>query len=234
MKKIIWMLILFFSANSFAQENVIALEKAPIHIHDRAAIERGAKFFAANCMACHTLIYMRYNKLARDAGVLYERMPVQVKSWPLGVAPPDLSLEAQYRGVDWIYTYLHSFYTDTARPFGVNNLLMPNTAMSGILVPYQGQQILQKSDDSNQKILTHDVQWYDLVELQAKGSMTPEQFDATVADVVNFLQYASAPYQVEQENLGYWVLGFLIILFILMYLLKHAYWKQLEKRQREL
>lgn len=204
----------------------IALTKAPIDQQDLASIKRGAAFFSANCMACHTLVYLRYDKIAQEAGITYDKMPLHVESWPLGVKPPDLSLEADVRGADWIYTYLHSFYQDNTRPTGANNLLVPNTAMSNILAPYQGSQVRVQDPLSD---LLHQYQWYDLVKLTKQGSMTPEEFDATIADVVNFLAYASEPFYVQQHWIGKWALGFLLILFVLMYLLKREYWKDVKK-----
>lgn len=223
------LLVLLFPCIVFAEGEVsMALSNASIDTSDMESIKRGAKFFAANCMSCHTLIYMRYNKLAQDAGVTYEKMPVNVKSWPYGVTPPDLSLTADYRGVDWIYTYLHSFYQDSARPTGVNNLLVPNTAMPGIITVFQGTQT--KLEGVIPAALFHSQSWYDMVVLQKKGTMTPEQFDATVKDIVSFLAYSAAPYQVEQHWIGWWVLGFLVILFILAYMLKQDYWKDIKKK----
>lgn len=234
MKKYLLFVILFFSHALYAQEEVpTALEKISVNIHDKEAIKRGAKFFAQNCMVCHTMVYMRYDSIAKDAGVVYEKMPINMKTWPLNVTPPDLSLEASRRGVDWIYTYLHSFYSDPSRPFGVNNLLVPNTAMSGILVAYQGQQIRVPEKQLTNKIFHGTYQWYDQLVLQTKGSMTPEQFDATIKDVVSFLQYASTPYQVDQERIGIWVMVFLAILFVLVYLLKREYWKDLKRDHKK-
>src|SRR5438552_2780455 len=132
MKKIINCFIIYniaiFLTSILYAENIppIVLDKAPIHRNNIASIERGAKFFAGNCMACHTLIYLRYDALAHRTGVIYEKMPIHVTTWPLGVKPPDLSLEADIHSPDWIYTYLHSFYVDTKRPTGTNNLVVPN------------------------------------------------------------------------------------------------------------
>ena len=207
----------------------LVLAKAPIDRHDMESIKRGAKFFATTCMSCHTLIYLRYNKLAQDAGITYDKMPVNVANWPFGVKPPDLSLEAQVRGVDWIYTYLHSFYSDPGRPTGVNNLLVPNTAMSGILVPYQGEQVLVEKPIYD---LFHQVEWFDLVKLVKQGTMTPEQFDATITDLVNFLAYSAEPFYVEQHKIGWWVLAFLAIFFVLTYYLKREYWKDVKKNKK--
>ncbi len=140
----------------------LVLSQAPIDRSDMASIKRGATFFASNCMACHSLVYLRYDNVAIDAGITYEKMPINVTTWPLGIKPPDLSLEASVRGVDWIYTYLHSFYQDKSRPTGANNLLVPNTAMSGILAPYQGDQVLA-NNVAKVGILYNDTHWYDLL-----------------------------------------------------------------------
>lgn len=210
----------------------IALSQAPIDRSDMESIKRGAKFFATNCMSCHTMVYLRYNKVAQEAGITIDKMPINVKSWPYGVTPPDLSLEANVRGVDWIYTYLHSFYKDSARPTGANNLLVPNTAMPGIISAYQGEQVL-RTKELDPGIISRTIYWYDLVELTTQGSMTPGQFDDAMADLVNFLAYAAEPYRGEQHNIGIWVLGFLAIMFVLTYLLKKEYWKDVKKRRDE-
>ena len=236
MKQFIFLLsmlgLLFFLAPvtlfATAAPITIALEKAPINIHDTASIQRGAHFFATICMACHTLTYLRYDTLAAKAGVIYEKMPLNVQQWPFGIKPPDLSLEANYRGVDWIYTYLHSFYQDTTRPTGFNNLLLPNTAMPGILAPYQGLQTKTMDLIGSKRLFDSTMQWYDLLTLQQQGSMTPIQFDETLTDIVNFLNYAANPQTIQQRRLGPWVIGFFIVLFILMYCLKQDYWKNIK------
>lgn len=217
---------------SYADELPEGLKLATVSIDrsDKEAVKRGAKFFATNCMSCHTAVYLRYNQVAKEAGILYEKMPINVKSWPNDVKPPDLSLEASIRGVDWLYTYLHSFYQDTKRPTGANNLLVPNTAMPNILAPYQGEQILVK-DPENTGALYSALNWYDLVKLEKQGSMTPEQFDATITDVVSFLAYAAEPYHEQQHTIGWWVLIFLVIMFVLTYYLKQEYWKDVKKHK---
>lgn len=230
-KTILIALMLFFSHATFAQEEItIDLAKPSIDIHDKESIKRGAKYFSTICMACHTMIYMRYDKIAQESGVIYERMPVNVKKWPNNITPPDLSLEANRRGVDWIYTYLHSFYSDPSRPTGGNNLLVNNTGMADILAGFQGKQVLSSRVEIGKKMYDHHYQWYDLVDLQSPGTKTPEEFDAMTSDIVNFLQYAANPYQVDQERIGKWVIAYLIILFVLMYLLKRSYWKKVEKK----
>lgn len=234
MMRIIFFLMIFLSIFTVhAEETTISLEKVHINLHDKKSIERGAKFFATTCMACHTLIYLRYDPVAQQAGITYEKMPIQVKTWPFNVTPPDLSLEANVRGVDWIYTYLHSFYVDPTRPTGFNNLLVPNTAMAGIVAAFQGQQVLAKDIKQSAAIMGRELQWYDELELQKTGSMTTQAFDETITDVVNFLAYAAEPYAVKQARIGCWVMGFLVLLLILAYLLKKEYWKAIYKKHKK-
>lgn len=233
MRYLLALLLILFSAALRAEEAAdILLAEAPINQSDMASIKRGAKFFASNCMACHTMIYLRYDPIAQEAGITYEKMPINVVSWPNGITPPDLSSEADIRGVNWIYTYLHSFYQDPSRPTGSNNLLVPNSGMTNVLAAYQGTQDLISNKPQN-GILYNDLEWYDLVKLVKQGSMAPEEFDAITADVVNFLAYAAEPYKQKQEKIGWWVLGFLAILFCFMVALKREYWKDVKKYKNE-
>lgn len=208
----------------------LVLANAPIDRSDMASIKRGAQFFSTTCMTCHTLTYLRYDAVAKDAGITYEKMPFNVKSWPNGVTPPDLSLEVSVRGVDWIYTYLHSFYQDTTRPTGVNNVVFPNTAMPNIMAPYQGEQVFVPHPMRDWR---GHIAWYDVVQLVHQGSLTPEEFDTLTADITNFLAYAAEPFHIEQVRIGYWAIGFLSVLFVLMFLLKREYWKDVKKHQKD-
>lgn len=228
MKRLLFTIFLFLMVltNHLWAEEGLVLAKAPINRFDTASIKRGATFFANNCLSCHTLIYLRYDKIAKEAGITYEKMPTKIENWPYGVKPPDLSLEADIRGVDWIYTYLHSFYVDPTRPTGVNNLLVPNTAMANMVGAYQGEQKLLSGMPKS--TLLHQWQWYDVLELTHQGSMAPAQFDSTIADLVNFLAYAAEPFYIKQHRIGLWVLGFLIVLFVFMFLLKREYWKDVK------
>jgi ubiquinol-cytochrome c reductase cytochrome c1 subunit len=227
MRYILAILVIVFASAVWAEGEAISglqLAKAPIDYKNKESIQRGATFFAANCMTCHALTYLRYDDVAKKSGISPDKTPKNLVF--NGIAPPDLSLETDVHGVDWVYTYLHSFYQDKSRPSGVNNLLVPNTAMPNQLAPFQGDQVLVTKPMHD---LLGQVEWYDVVKLTRQGSMTPEQFDETTADVVNFLAYAAAPYREEQEKIGWWVLGFLVILFVLMYMLKKEYWKDVKK-----
>lgn len=213
----------------------IPLDKAPIDVTDYASLQRGARLFMNECSGCHSLKYTRYDSLAKgiqitdEAGKILDKIvkedlmfvgnslsdPIQTSlqsadaaNW-LGIAPPDLTLEVRYRGADWLYTYLRTFYFDAKRPWGVNNLVFPDTAMPHVLLELQGEQIL--TDDG--------------LKLVKAGKMTAEQYDNAVADLVNFLCYVSEPVQALRREIGVWVLVFLGIFAVFSYLLKREYWK---------
>ena len=54
---------------------------------------------------------------------------------------------------------------------------------------------------------------------------TPAQYDEFARDIVNFLQYASDPTQVERQGMGVWVVLFLLMFTGIAYMLKQEYWK---------
>lgn len=57
------------------------------------------------------------------------------------------------------------------------------------------------------------------------GKLNAEEYDQAVRDITGFLVYSADPVKLEREALGWWVLGFLFIFFIIAYLLKKEYWK---------
>src|SRR5438552_10618768 len=97
------------------------LEPAPINRLDAASLQRGARTFVNYCLNCHSARYMRYNRLT-DIGINVAMIqdnlmfatdkigntmtiamtPADAKTW-FGAPPPDLTVEARVRGVDWLY-----------------------------------------------------------------------------------------------------------------------------------
>ena len=65
------------------------------------------------------------------------------------------------------------------------------------------------------------------MELEEAGSQTPAEFDRTVRDLVNFLAYMGEPIKLERQSLGIKVMLFLFVFFIVAYLLKKEYWKDI-------
>lgn len=224
-----WMLSIFiFSSYSLAAiaPEKIALEKVYINLHDQATIERGALFFASHCMTCHTLKYLQYDNIAKKAGIVLSKMPLQNKKWWLDIVPPDLTLMAQQKGANWLYTYFHAFYRDASRSTGYNNLIAPNINMMNVFAPLQGNQELDKNFLSAKQDSFSKPHYYSILETVQQGSLSPEEFDATMTDLVNFLVYASDPHRAERERIGVWVLIFLGFFVVVTLLLMGVYWKK--------
>ena len=142
-----------------------------------------------------------------------------------GVVPPDLSLIARSRGVNWLYNYLRGFYVDESRPLGVNNSVFDSVAMPHVLIEMQGYQkpeTVMKSDGQGGE---HEV----IVgfELIKPGTQSKSEYDQTVHDLVAFLDYLAEPYKQTRKNVGTGVIIFLLLLFILTYFLKKEYWKDI-------
>jgi ubiquinol-cytochrome c reductase cytochrome c1 subunit len=244
MKKLLIALVAFVPCFVFASGAAVHLDKANYDLTDKASLQNGAKLFMNYCSACHSTAHQRYQRVATDLGIPEQLMKDNLiftdskigelmknsmdkkdaAKW-FGNAPLDLTLEARLRGPDWIYTYLRSFYQDPTRPFGVNNLVFKDVGMPHVLEELQGvpTAIFETIIDAE------GVEHQHLVSLTSNGGgeMSSDEYDQAVLDLVNFLVYSGEPNKLERQNLGYWVIGFLIILFVLSYLLKKEYWRDI-------
>ena len=59
----------------------------------------------------------------------------------------------------------------------------------------------------------------------AAGSMSPSDYQAFVADLVNYLDYMAEPTRNERVRIGIVVMLYLAVLFVHVYSLKRMYWK---------
>ncbi len=214
------------------------LEQANIDLRDQASLQNGAKYFTSYCMGCHSLKYMRYNRMAADIGIddatlrskvlvgdakpgdpmTNSMRPEDAEKW-FGVASPDLTLVTRWRSPDWVYTYLKSFYTDPTRPWGVNNLVFPAVGMPHVLAGLQGvQEPVMAEHHAGAPVVEG-------VKLVQAGSLSPQEYDVVVRDITNFLTYVGEPMQLERKRLGVYVLMFLGIFFVVAYLMKKEFWK---------
>jgi ubiquinol-cytochrome c reductase cytochrome c1 subunit len=239
MKKLILMLVLLVPFAVLASESA-HLDHAPINPSSQASLQRGAKVFVNYCLGCHSAASMRYNRL-RDIGLIDEQIkgnliltgakvgdtmqsamnPQESKKW-FGVTPPDLSVIARSRTPDWLYTYLRGFYRDSSRPNGWNNVIFPNVGMPHALWQLQGEQQLMTQetlDAHGNKTEAHALV------LAKKGALSPAEYDATVADLVNYLAYMAEPVKAQRTRIGLFVLMFLAVFFVVALKLKKEFWK---------
>lgn len=218
------------------------LQRAHSDLGDQASLQRGARLFVNYCLSCHSASYMRYNRMAEDLGMTEEMvrknlmfttdkigdtMDIAMSSDDAGIffgtIPPDLSVVARSRGVDWLYTYLVSFYKDDSRPFGVNNAVFPSVGMPHVLWGLQGEQDAVFEEHENVDGTKTEV----LVGLKqvSEGSMTDQEFKMAIRDLVNYLDYMGEPAKLVRGKIGIYVLLFLVILFFVSYAMKKEFWK---------
>jgi ubiquinol-cytochrome c reductase cytochrome c1 subunit len=232
---------LLFAGVTFAEEGELAAPQCGTDIKDIDSLQRGARNFMNYCSGCHSLKYLRYNRMAADLKIpepelvgnlmftsdkpfdgINSAMPVDADGW-FGKQPPDLSLMARERGTDYICAFLKSFYIDKSRPWGVNNLYLPNAAMPDVLYERHGAQKPvfknEPDDHGNAKMVLVDVA------ALSPGTMKPEEYDQFVRDIANFLDYAGEPIKAKRESMGIFVMLFLLVFFVFAYLLKKEYWK---------
>jgi ubiquinol-cytochrome c reductase cytochrome c1 subunit len=239
-----WVLItiaLLSGRLALAEEGEIPLLQSGTDINSTESLQRGARNFMNYCSGCHSLKYLRYNRLAADLKIpeselpanlmftsdktfdtINSAMPKDAEGW-FGKQPPDLSLMARERGVDYIYSFLKGFYVDKTRPSGVNNLYLPSAAMPHVLAERQG---LQKPVFKNEPD-DHGSARMVLVGVAAMtpGGLKPEEYDQFVRDTANFLDYAGEPVKAKRQSMGVFVTLFLLVFFVFAYLLKKEYWK---------
>jgi len=221
----------------------VHLDKANIDPTNKQSLQRGARIFVNYCLSCHSASLMRYERIGNDLGVdeklvsenlmftggkVGELMtvataPDDAKEW-FGTVPPDLTVIARARGVDWLYTYMRSFYQDDSRHIGTNNLVFPDVGMPNVLWELQGTQETVLTTVKDHDGTEHKVVELELVE---PGLQSPKEFDRTVRDLVNFLDYMGEPAKYERRQLGTKVILFLLVFLVLAILLKKEYWKDI-------
>lgn len=241
MRNLLIGLALLLPLSLHAAESV-QLDKAPINPKNKASLQRGAKIFVNYCLNCHSAAYMRYSRLT-DIGLSEEQIrnnllftdgkvgdPMTVamtkpdgSAW-FGAAPPDLSVEARARGADWLYSYMRGFYRDETRPTGWNNVVFDKVAMPHVLWQLQGIQVLGAEGQQD----THGGSAISNLVLEEPGLLSQAEYNALVADLVNYLVFMSEPAKSTRLHLGVYVLLFLGLFFVLTYFLKKEFWKDVD------
>ena len=233
-----------------ANEGGIAWDKAPNKTNDIASLQNGAKLFVNYCLNCHSAAFMRFNRL-RDIGLSEQEIkdnllfttdkvgdtmkatidPKQAAAW-FGANPPDLTLVARSRaaagmgtGADYLYTYLRSYYRDETKPTGWNNLVYPNVAMPHVLWQLQGERrpLYEEREEHG-----HHVQILKGWEQVTPGSLSTTEYDQTIGDLVNYMQWMSEPAQNTRVRVGVGVLLFLLLFTAIAWRLNASFWKDVK------
>jgi len=255
-KKLITCLLLCLPIFAHASSGV-QLAKADINLENKDSLRAGAKLFVNYCLSCHSASFMRYNRMGKDLSMSDDQvvqnlmfvanfenldegepkkvgdlMTIAMKAKDakkyFGTLVPDLTVVARVRGADWLYSYLTSFYADEKRPFGVNNTVFSSVAMPHVLWELDGEkQLVARKDKNGNEIKDHNGHVEMELVKTAEGTMSDVEYKRAVNDLVNFMVYMSEPIKLERQNVGIFVMFFLLIFFLFAYLLKKEYWKDI-------
>ncbi len=187
---------------------------------DLPALERGAEAMVTVCGGCHGLKYIKYRDLL-NLGIAKDKVDAWRGDKPLdnalpapmsesdaraafnGAAPPDLSLIAAAR--EGGGSYLYAYLTGYHKN---EKGELVNSVFNGTQMP----DALGAADAADEKQRTD-------VEAKAK-------------DVSAFLVWAADPRAAERKRLGYYVLGYVAIMTVLLFLWKKQIWREIDKRPR--
>ena len=203
------------SFNVFAAGD-LHLDHANTDISDTASLQNGAKLFMNYCSGCHAIGFMRYNRIAQDLNLSDSLVAEHLMF--AGEKPGETITTAMPKeGAAKWFGGTPPDLSLVARAKGTDWIY---TYLRGFY-----------KDDSkvfgvNNKVLENasmpDVLW------SLKESRSETEFNQDVRDITNFLDYVGEPAKLIRTGLGVWVLLFLGVLFVLTYLLKKEYWKDVK------
>lgn len=191
----------------------VDLDDADIDLSDNESLQRGAKLFMNYCLSCHSAKYQRYNRMARDLGMTEEEVKANLMfitdkigdTMEIAMDPNDAA--------EWF---------GTAPPD-----LSVITRARGVDWVYTYLRSFEPDDARpfgvNNKVFPDVGMPHVLWKLQK--DQTVEKFDSDMRDLTAFMAYVGEPIALERKRIGTYVLIFIAIFFVLSYLLKKEYWK---------
>ena len=252
---IIFIILSSFSAHS--EESKVKYKKTDwsfdgiFGTFDRTSLQRGYQVYNEVCSGCHSIQHLSYRNLSESGGpeftieeakAIASQFEIEdgpnsdgemfmrsarlsdkfVKPYPNiesstaangGAYPPDMSVLAKARsgGANYIYSLLLG-YDEAPAGLELDDGVYYNTYMPG-------NKIKMSSPLSD-----------GIVEYSDGTEVTMEQ---VAKDVTTFLVWASEPHLEAQHKMGFKVIIYLIILFILVYMSKQKIWSNLNPKKLE-
>lgn len=210
----------FFSSMTLSEEKPVKLDKVHIDLTDLPSLQRGAQLFMNYCSGCHSLKYVRFSTMAKNIGIVDSTGAI------LDQVIKDNLMFVGEKVSDPIITAMQKL--DGSNWFGIAppdlTLVTRLRGADWVYTYLRSFYDDPKKQWGTNNTLFPDVAMPNVLDSLKKG-LSPQEFDAKIADLVNFLAYVGEPMQLERKHLGVWVLVFLGILFIFAWLLKREYWK---------
>jgi ubiquinol-cytochrome c reductase cytochrome c1 subunit len=66
------------------------------------------------------------------------------------------------------------------------------------------------------------------LELVKPGLLSKQEYDQFVLDTTNYMVFMSEPVKLIRQKIGYFVIGFLLVLLVLVINLKREFWKDIK------
>lgn len=233
-------------------EDVAFSFEGPFGSFDTAQLQRGFQVYFEVCGACHGLKYVSIRSLGDETGPAFPEAQLKAiaenfevpdeegepgdfrtakvsDNFPAntGAGAPDLSLMAKARagfhgpaglginqlmkgtgGPEYIFSLLTGYTGEEKEEAGA--VLYENTAFSGGYIS-----MAAPLDD-------------DLIEYKDGTEATTEQM---AKDVAAFLMWTAEPKMTERKQAGFRNIGFLVLLFVLLYLANKKLWAPIKRKE---
>ena len=249
MKKLFFVLFFLFSFNTHSAGSKIDIPKYDwswkgfFGTYDRASAQRGLKVYREVCAGCHSMDLIAYRNLEdlgfsnehikaiaseylildgpNDEGEMFEREAIPsdkfanpylniqaARAANNGAYPPDLSLivKARPKGADYLKALLLG-YVDAPSDKKIPEGQYYNKYMEGNLIAMPSP-------------LSDGLVDYD--------DGTEATMDQMSTDVTTFLAWAAEPSLEDRKRIGFKVILFLLVLFVLAYISKQQIWRDIK------
>ncbi|MBN9227639.1 MULTISPECIES: cytochrome c1 [Legionella] len=201
---------------------VVYADPVEFNVQDKASLQRGARLFMNYCSGCHSLKYLRYNHMAKGLGLT--RFDGQINedllknnliftqatiNDPIRIALPPEDAK-QWFGV------VPPDLSLVAREKGTRWLY---SYLNGF---YKDE---ARPFGTNNRLVP-DVAMPNILDT-LNHELPSGQFNMNLQDLVTFLAYVGEPIQPLRYRMGFFVVGFLFVLFLVAVGLKTVYWRKI-------
>lgn len=192
------------------------VERAPINLQDKVSLQNGAKLFVNHCMGCHGLKYLRYSRMAEDLGIP-EELTLKYLNFTSDRIGDTMAIAMDKdQAATWFGTPPPDLTLEA-------RLRSPDWLYSYLINFYEDE---TRPFGYNNHVFPNVGMPHVMADMERE--LGREEFASNMADITNFLTYASEPTRLERERIGVYVLLFLFIIFWPAYLLKKEYWKDVQ------
>ncbi len=188
---------------------------APVDVTNTASLQRGARLFVNYCLGCHTAKYVRYERVADDLGIDHKTMLANMVWTTTKIGDHMISGGRKDEQAAWFGNAPPDLTLET-------RLRSPDWVYSYLLSFYPDD---KRPWGVNNRVFK-DVAMPNALET-LKTELGDDGFKRAVGDLVNYMTYMAEPVKTKREHIGWWVMGFLVILFIPVYFLNKEYWKDI-------